>query len=349
MQTAVNCTSVCSSAADLKQAAQKLSAIISDAQAVCRGLNSCTGISSGTTAELQRAILTAQENNAAVLRLYSICENAMREYYICENQLARNDVSIIISNTSTSAETESDIDWGTIRKMVGKFGVAGSITSSLWGLFEGGAATWKSGVKLIETGAKTIQKMADGKLVDLYGSFASKATTFSDELAKYVYDPSKCTTVAAKNASKISVAAKWVGTGFSALLNFSDNVEEYNADFTDAGMYVETVAETAFDVGVGAVAGVAASAIFTAVGVAFPPAWAVGIVTVGVSSVGNMINEGIEAVFGVDIKEKVADLAVDAANAVGKIVKDAGKLVGDAISATADCISAGWKKLTSLF
>ena len=62
-----------------------------------------------------------------------------------------------------------------------------------------------------------------------------------------------------------------------------------------------------------------------------------------------MINEGIEAVFGVDIKEKVADLAVDAANAVGKIVKDAGKLVGDAISATADCISAGWKKLTSLF
>lgn len=352
MQTKISYTSVSQPLAELGQAANRLSSMISDVQSVCNNISYCTGIGSGTKAELKKAITDIKEHCSCIIQLYNAGDQAMLEYYICENRLAGNNVSAVCSELSAVADATqftNDFDWGTIRKMVGKFGFAGSVASSMWGLADGGSSVWKNAVKLVETGAGTAQKMADGKLVDLFGTFGKKASTLSDELNKYVYDPSKCSTVAAKNASKIGVAAKWVGVAFSGMLNFVDNFEEYDADYTDSGVYVETITETALDVGAGIATGVAASAIFTAVGVTFPPAWAVGIVAVGVTSVGSMITEGIEARWGIDVKEEISDFVVDATKAAGKVVKDAGKLVGKAVSTTADRISAGWKKFKSWF
>lgn len=352
MRTTVKYTSVNENLAELRQAAKKLAMITSEVQTIYNNIDytSTIGISSKTQLKKTIADINIQYKNIG--QLCTAGEQIMSAYQICEAKLAGYDtVSGSVSETPKDNQFENNFHWDTVFELIGSFGTVGGITGVLWGTSDGGTAIWKSGVDLVQTGAETAQTMAEGKLVDVFGTFAAEKKTFTDELSKYVYDPSDSTTVAGKNASKINVAAKWVGVAIDGMLNFLDNFEEYNADYTDPGLYIETVSETALDVLVGIGAGVAASSLFAALGVTSPVAFAVGVTAVGITSVGNMAIEGLELLFNKDIniKENISDFVVDKTKAAGKAVVSVGKMVGNAVKSTADCIAAGWKKITNWF
>ena len=238
---------------------------------------------------------------------------------------------------------------------MGGFGIIGSTAKSLWSISEGGSDRWKGVDKLIETGSKYIRKLSEGDDVDLIGFNPGEEFSLSKELGKYVYDGSKYTTVAGKNAAKIGVAAKWVGLGFSTLLNYKDNLEEYNYDLGKGRVYSETIAETALDVSIGYGTSFLASTILVAAA-GGPVGWtaaAAAVVGVGITSVINIATEFVEAKWGIDVKEEISDFAVDVSEAVVEGAKKVGKTikktVGKAVKGTAKKAKAAWNKIKSIF
>lgn len=348
MQAYVNYTSASRSLSALKQSAGSLSLVIPNVQSIYRELNVCTGIGRGVKVELERVLKDIENHSANIISLYNTGNQAISEYRNCESILAGKDIpadgsnSLAISALNKSVNSSYEIDWGPLRKIAGEYGVVGSLFSSAWSMSDGGSAAWVGGVKIFEKAANTIQKFSNGDEISWFGFLKSAPDSLKDQLNKYVYDPSKCKTVAAKNASKFGVAAKWVGLAFSGMINFVENFEEYDADFSNPRLYAETIGETAVDVGFGMFvgAGVAALAGATA------PVWAVGVVSTGVVLGANWVSE---KVFGKDVAELVSDTVLDSAEAVGKLVRETTKKVGNAIHTTAKNISAGWKKIKSWF
>ena len=219
-------------------------------------------------------------------------------------------------------------------KMLETFGLTGSLVA--WAInSDSGEGIFKSMLKVSEKAIKAGANIFDGKLVDLFGvSKTVDAIGFRENLA-FQFDKYKInntynisnSSVAQRNASKLSATIKWMGVAVSGMINFKNNADEYNYDFKNPRMWVETGLETAWDVGKGILVGALAA---TVVG-ASAPAWAAGLVAVGVGAV---VDTFID-------KEKVVDFVVDAGTAIvktgAKVVEKAGtaiKKTGEAVAKT---------------
>lgn len=342
---------------NLKNCVSQIDSLLLEIQSVTRELGANASLAVQIEMQLYKASAQIKNCRASLFQMQNATEKIAFEYCSCEQRLAR-----------IGCEEQETLgnNWKTVASFIGSFGLAGKVTDSIYGLSVGGTTHWKSAAKLIETGAKTAQRMADGKLVDIFGTFAvgKKIDEFGNfvyespsvlkELRKYVYDPSKCSTVAAKNASKIAVGAKWASLTFSGLLNFNDNFKEFDGDLSNKQMYEETVVETTFDVLTGATIAVLGAAVVGA----SAPVWAAGVAAVGITSGYNVAVEWVDAAFGIDVKETVSDMVIFlkdvnklefAKYASKEVVKVTKKFVGKAVSKTADCISAGWKTFKSWF
>lgn len=339
MQTYVDWHNLQANLHNIKNCASQIDSLLSELHAAKKELDYKT-TTPQIDAQLRKVTTQVIASRKNILLLQNIGEKIVCEYSFCEQNL---------TNTDILEPATADYNWKTAAKLIGSAGLAGKMVDSIYGLSVGGSTCWKSTAKIVESGAKVAQRMADGKIVDLFGNFAVGNPSLSKELGKYVYDSSKCATVAARNASKIAVGAKWVSLAFSGLLNFNKNFEEFDGNLKNGRMYAETISETAIDVGTGIGIGLLGTLI---VGSA-APVWAAGAVAVGITSVCNVAVEWIETVFNVDVKEVVSDFAVDTYEFVRDTTKKAvsatKKFVGNAVSKTADCISAGWRKFKSWF
>lgn len=352
MQTSVDWRGLQYQLPKLKNCVSQIDSLLPEIQSVTRGLSSNASLTVQIEAQLYKASAQIKNCRDSLFQMQNATEEIASEYCSCELSLAR---------TERPRQETSEYNWKTVSSFVGSFGLAGKVTDSIYGLSVGGTTRWKSVAKLIETGAKTVQRMADGKLVDIFGTLAvgKKIDEFGNfvyespsvlkELEKYVYDPSKCSTVVAKGASMFAVAAKWISSGF---MNFYDNFKEFGGALDNKRMYEETAVETIFDVVTGA--------IITALGAAAvgasAPVWAAGVAAVGITSVYNVAVEWVDAAFGINVKETVSDTVIFlkdvnklefAKYAAKEAIKVTKNFVGKAVSKTADCISAGWKTFKS--
>jgi len=360
------------SISEMKQHSQKIAALVTEIESIRIITTSQTSSGQSIMSKWKQATADAKAHSTTLQKLHTALGEIQTEYLTCESRLCGQEyVKTTQENNSTTKTSWLSPDWSAAwsvtKDTIKGIGTVGATVNAIIGMSEGGESFAKGTAKLVGTGASMVQKLADGKTVDWFGKLANNGKSLSKELEKYVYDPTKCSTVTAKNASKIGVAAKWVGVGFTTMLNLKDNFEEFDYDFSNGRIYAETATETLIDVGAGVATNLLAYGILAAtagtVAAAAAPVWAVAVVGVGVTSVGNMIFEGIEAISGVDVKEWVSDRVVDAGEAivdgvktagkaVGKAVskavdgvKEVGKTVGSAVSGTAKKISAGWKKL----
>lgn len=355
MQVSISWRGLQNQLPNLKDCVSKVDSLLPEIQSIPRGLSFNANSTAQIETQLSKVSAQVKSCRDSLFQLQNAAEKIAYAYCACEQFLVRNE------NTRQEAVGSNG---KTVASFVGSFGLAGKMVDSIYGLSVGGTASWKSVVKIVENGAKTVQRMADGKLIDIFGTFAVgkkidevgnfvyESPSIFKELEKYVYDPSKCSTIAAKNASKIAVTAKWVSLAFSGLLNFNNNFKEFDGDLSSKRMYEETVVETAIDIGTGIGIGTLGALVVGA----SAPVWTAGVAAVGITSVCNIAVELYEAVKGLKegtIKEVVSDTVVNAYEfakiAKEKTFKATEKFVGKAISETADCISVGWKKLKSLF
>ena len=352
MRSTVNCTAVYSSISKLKQFLTKTESSISDIQNAYQKLKSLYDIPSYIEADIRRIILSAQNNNFSILQLCDAYEKAMQKYNLCENKLLGFSQSAIdVDSTKEVKEISGDvgIKWGNLISILGQFGTVGGLASSLFSVADNKENVGKSVSKIVDSGAKTLGRIADGKKIDIWGTSTVDAIGFRENLAKSLdgykinssYNSNNMS-VAAKNAHNVSAVAKWSGIAISGMLNLVDNMEEYEYDLSNPRIYAETVGETAADFALGLFVG---AGVATLAGAA-APVWAVGVVGAGVTMGLNWVSEQLT---GKDVSELVSDTALYVVEATGTVVKKAVEGVGDAIKATADCISAGWKKITSLF
>lgn len=260
------------------------------------------------------------------------------------------------STNSTSTKSGCKPDWTKgLFKVVGKVGNVGSIAGSIYTLSSGIASGKDSKVsKAIISVSKDCISRFGTLAKDAYSGTSVKETLFGNwtmgdavtslfKTAEQATSPTEGvifkTTLAKefkgysfKNAtnvgSKIKVATKWAGTGLSAVTNFISNKEEQkkNPGMSNARVVLETVVETAVDVGVGALA----TAFVTALLGTVVPAVAVGAIAVGVVWAANTIVEADSACcWGEENKknltELVSDAIIDGSTYVGKKVGSAVK------------------------
>ena len=262
----------------------------------------------------------------------------------------------IASTSSTSTKSGYKPDWAKgLFKVVGKVGNVGSIANSIYTLSSGIASGKDSKVSkaIISVSKDCISRF--GTLANnAYSGTSVKETLFGNwtkggavgslfKTAEQATSATEGTIFKAawakefkgysfKNAtnvgSKIKVATKWAGIGLSVVTNFINNKEEQkkNPEMSNARVVSETVVETAFDVGVGALATAGATALLGAAA----PAVAVGAVAVGAVWA---VNTGVEALtahfWGEENKKNLTELAsdgiIDGATYVGKKIGSAVK------------------------
>lgn len=233
---------------NLKKCVSKIDSLLPEIQAVGRGLSASAGSTTQIKVQLYKTSAQVSACRDSLFQMQSAAEKIASEYCSCEQHL---------SKTESTDQNAAGSNWKTAVSLIGSFGFAGKVADSIYGLSMGGTTRWKSVAKIVETGAKTIQRMADGKVVDIFGTlavgkkidalgnFVYESPSLSKELGKYVYDPSKCSTVAAKRASKIAVGAAWASLALSGIQNFNDNFKEFDGDLNSKRMYEETIVETA--------------------------------------------------------------------------------------------------------
>lgn len=239
----------------------------------------------------------------------------------------------------------TNVDSGDLIKIIGGFGFAGSTISLAAGLaynpsVENIGKTAVNGIGLL---AKTAKTISQGKTVNMFGlSSTVDAIGFSENLLQslesYKYNSSYNSanvTGTAKTWQNVGVIAKWGGVALTTVGNFAENVEEYEGEFSNPKMYVETIGETSVDVGLGILVGAGVAAIAGATA----PVWAVGVVTTG-AVMG--INWASEQLFNADLGEVITDTAIS-------MVEQRVERVGNAVKTTAKAISTGWKKIISIF
>lgn len=347
MQVTINGRMLDQQITEMMHYSQKMATLVSEIESIKITTASHAGSGQSIMSKWKRVAADSKAHSATLQKLHSTLDGIQTEYLACESRLCGQEY--------VEAEHESDslteiswlspdwsAAWSMTKKAIKGFGTVGSSVAAIIGMSEGGESFAKNTAKLVGSGAKLVQKMADGKTVDWFGKLQVGKPSLKKELSKYIYDPSKCETVVSKNASKIGAAVQWVGLAFDGLLNFKDNMDEFNGDFSNSRMYAETVVETGIDFTVG----IGTSLIATAIVGSTAPVWAAGVAAVGIVGVtGSIVSEFVEAKWGIDLKETVSDFVVDIGEKAVDTVKTAGKAVGKAVSGTAKKISAGWKKM----
>ena len=215
---------------------------------------------------------------------------------------------------------------------------------------------FKSMLKVGEKGVKVWANMVDGKSVNLFELYKTvDAIGLRENLAvqtdKYIINNiynSVNSTVAQKNASNLAATIKWMGVAVSGMINFKNNADEYNYDFKNPHMWVETGLETALDVG----KGIALKALAGAVLGPGAPVFAVGLAAVAATTV---LDAGCKFFFDKGLTEAVSDAAIWVAEKgieygkkvvekAGTAVRKAGEAVAKAVKTTAANVGNAVKK-----
>lgn len=348
----INSASMTAQETSLGAVVSKISDISSQLESARVAVNRCIKSNNNIAANIRTVQLRITNDSKSVFRLSSTLKTINDKFASCENKLLGFYKSAVDGDSKEKLKESSgdiSIKWGNLISVLGQFGTVGGLASSLFSVANDRENIGKSVSKIVDSGVKTFGRIADGKKIDIWGTSTVDAIGFRENLAKgldgYKINSSYNSdnmTVAAKNVHNVSAVAKWGGIAISGMLSFVDNMEEYEYDLSNPRVYAETVGETAVDVGLGIVVGAGVAALAGAAA----PVWAVGVVGAGVTIGLDWLSETLT---GKDVSELVTDTVLDTVEATGTVVKNVVEGVGDAIKATADCVSAGWKKFINLF
>lgn len=240
----------------------------------------------------------------------------------------------VVNQEEEKDSTQKDKWYTKFFDFFGSFGIIGATTEFILNGTVGGdeIATGKSLLDLIGNIAKTGAKIFDGKEIQLLGLQSTvDAIGFRENLAmqfeKFNINSSYNSvnlTGAEKAANNISAVAKWGGVALTGVSKFIGNYEEYNGDYKNWRMYLETIGETVVSVGTGVLATAAVGAVLGA----GAPAVLVGAIGTGVVMAANW---AVEKISGKNISELVSDTVIDAVQdrvkAIGNGIKSAGKAI----------------------
>lgn len=240
----------------------------------------------------------------------------------------------VVNQEEEKDSTQKDKWYTKFFDFFGSFGIIGATTEFILNGTVGGdeITTGKSLLDLIGNVAKTGAKIFDGKEFHLFGLNSTvDAIGFRKNLAmqleKFKINSSNNSvnlTGAEKAANNISAVAKWGGVALTGVSKFIGNYEEYNGDYKNWRMYLETIGETAVSVGTGVLATAAVGAVLGP----GAPVVLVGAIGTGVVMAANW---AVKEISGKDLSELVSDTVIDAVQggvkAIGNGIKSAGKAI----------------------
>lgn len=287
------------------------------------GLRGC--ISSSSYRYIQNSLSSISrkvENNAKnVYNMNNALNQISKQYVTTENKLKETKVKNEVVNTNTNKLPS----WAkNLSSIIGEFGLGGSLISAAIYSKEGLTPSFgKALLGVIGSGASLVGNIIDKKPFSIFGLNSSiDAIGFRENLAmqleKYKINSSYNsvnTSSAAKQAHNISAFAKWGAVALTGVDRFVKNVKEYNGDFSNKDLYIETIGETAVKVGTGIVLKAVIGAGVAAVAGASAPAWIAG---VGAVAAGIALDNVAKNVFHKDdFAELVSDGAISAAKNIG--------------------------------
>lgn len=255
--------------------------------------------------------------------------------YVGGGSLSSSEGQTNVVNPEKQKDSTQKDKWYTkLFEFFGVFGIAGATTEFILnGAFGGDEfATGKSLLDLIGNVAKTGAKIFDGKEFHLLGLNSTvDAIGFRKNLAmqleKFKINSSNNSvnlTGAEKVGNNIAAVAKWGGVALTGVSKFIGNYDEYNGDFKNWRMYLETIGETAVSVGTGVLATAAVGAVLGP----GAPVVLVGAIGTGVVMAANW---AVKEISGKDLSELVSDTVIDAVQggvkAIGNGIKSAGKAI----------------------
>ena len=203
----------------------------------------------------------------------------------------------------------------------------------LLGLFDGTAEGYADGSKNIFAGLSNIfyegfTFASDGaiqvKWADMFGFGPNGIgkfdwdAAFDDWLMKNKFGGKNTWT------QNVGVACKWASYALSFVASGVQNYDEFDGDMGNARFWGETLIQGGVDIGLGALAGIAAAALLPATW----PAIAVGAVGAGVVWAANGVCEWIT---GESIGEHVADFLCDGTEAIADFAQNVGDAVADGV------------------
>lgn len=314
--------------------------------------------------QLSSLIRVTQKNSEHMTSLSNVLSNAVGTYSAAEKKIAQNANEVVstshqkgnssstsnsVSNNNAKDNGDWDVSkiWKKFLSLFGSFGAVGGIPSLINAIFENNPIDIGKGLlKLVGPGAKAAYKItgkSDVKWSEiLFGTGKTVEKGFSANWAKQIegfkFFSSKTEGMTASEISShnIGALAKWGGVALTALGSFVGNAKEYNYNFSNADMYVETVAETGFSVlsTMGVTAAIATALPVTA------PAW---FAALGGAFVVSGVDLMVEHFTGQDLKEWVADGAVWAGEKISNGFESAKNWVGDKVGGIGRTV-AGWFK-----
>lgn len=269
--------------------------------------------------------------------IYNSAENTVQGNIKTSTAKKGNKSSGKGSKSNTDNKKTKTTDWKSIiknfGKLVGGSGTVGSITECFCGFYsaENSYDIGKSLLKVIGVGASVAGKIADSKLINLFGTASNSGIGFAENLA-IQFDKFKINNSynsanlsnGAKVANNVGAIAKWGGVALTGAQKFFGNLEEFNNDFSNPRMYLETIGETAVETGLGVLATAAVATILPVTA----PAWAVA---AGGAAVVMGVNYLSEKYLNTNIAEAVSDTVINGATNVYNGVKNIGKSIGDGI------------------
>ncbi|MCD7884791.1 MAG: hypothetical protein LUI87_13970 [Lachnospiraceae bacterium] len=255
-------------------------------------------------------------------------------------------------NQQTAEQDEEEsYDWGKLLlKLVGNAGILGSGTAMIASWLTGGS-TAKDVLSLLKdfTGfaggiAKAVPN--SGESFDwkaLVGVDAAVKTTtptswlgdkgtLNKELSKLKFSNAETA------SEKVACAAKWAGYTLTAVITGYDNFTDPD-NTTFSRRLAETVGETAVKIGEGILVKTAITAGLAALGCVGAPAIAVGVASVAVIELADVISTKLT---GKDVAEFVSDTVIDGTKAVVKGV-------GNAVKSAGKAVSGWWDSMTTSF
>ncbi len=343
---------------------KKLNSLADEIEMVQRNLSFNVKSRARINSQLSSLSKVTQRNANHMSSLASVLSNAAGIYSSAEKRIAQNANGVAStsskkensSSTSNSGSNNNATDnndwdmtkiWKKILSLFGAFGAVGGIPSLINSIFENNPIDIGKGLlKLVGPGAKMAYKLtgkSDAKWSEiLFGAGKTVEKGFSANWAKQIEgfkffsSKTKGMTAAEISSHNTGALAKWGGVFLTALGSFVGNAKEYNYNYSNADMYVETAAETGFSVlsTMGVTAAVAAALPATA------PVWLAALAGTAIVSV---VDIAVDHFTGQDLKEWVADGAVWAGEKISKGFESAKNWVGDKVGGIGRTV-AGWFK-----
>lgn len=231
-----------------------------------------------------------------------------------------------------------------VQGVVGKgLGIPGKAVASVWKALDdsSGMNVLKQGNKIVNAVAAEVVKKGTKTTKETLPFWKNISKNLKDEVSEYGRKTFENSTQ--QVAEGIRCATKWTEVAIDGVLNFADNISEFEGDLSNGRIYEETVVETVLSVGMDAVVkSVIGSAV---VGLGGP-----GVVVAVAASM--VVDYGLdrisEAICGNDdgwvenASDAIINIAHGASEAIGNIGKEAASMVGNGIATFGKTIMTLW-------